>query len=65
MGRKKIYHTQKEKKDAQRKWQMEYYQRNRDEILEKARKKYRDKKISIIKFKRRKHYSRIAVTDRI
>ena len=54
MGRKKIYHPQKEKKDAQRKWQMEYYQRNRDEILEKARKKYRDKKISIYKSQKSK-----------
>ena len=30
MGRKKKYFTEKERRDAQRKWQMEHYKRNAD-----------------------------------
>ena len=44
MGRKRKYHTDKEKREAQRKWQMEHYMRNRDKILAKAKQKYREKK---------------------
>ena len=44
MGRKRKYHTAKEKRDAQRKWQMEHYQRNKDKILKKARDNYKKKK---------------------
>lgn len=44
MGRKKKYFTAKEKREAQRKWQMEHYKRNSDEIKAKARQKYRDRK---------------------
>ena len=44
MGRKKKYHTEKERRDAQRKWQMDHYQRNKEKIKEKARQKYREKK---------------------
>jgi len=44
MGRKRKYHTEKEKRDAQRKWQMEHYKRNADEIRAKARQRYREKK---------------------
>ena len=32
MGRKRKYHTEKERREAQRKWQMEHYQRNKEEI---------------------------------
>ena len=44
MGRKKKYFTKDEKKNAQRRWQMEHYMRNREEILAKAKQRYRDKK---------------------
>ena len=44
MGRKRKYHTEKERREAQRKWQMEHYKRNSEEIKAKARKKYREKK---------------------
>ena len=44
MGRKRKYHTEKERRDAQRKWQMEHCQRNKEEIKEKARQRYRQKK---------------------
>ena len=46
MGRKRKYHTEKERRDAQRKWQMEHYKRNAEEIRAKARQRYRDKKKS-------------------
>jgi hypothetical protein len=32
MGRKRKYHTEKERREAQRKWQMDHYQRNKEEI---------------------------------
>jgi len=44
VGRKRKYHTKTERQDAQRKWQMEHYQRNKEEIKEKARQRYRQKK---------------------
>ena len=44
MGRKKKYHTEKERRDAQRKWQMEHYLRNKEEIKQKARERYREQK---------------------
>ena len=44
MGRKIKYKTKKEKKEAQKKWQMEHYIRNCDKIKAKARQRYRDKK---------------------
>ena len=44
MGRKRKYHTEKERREAQRKWQMEHYQLNKEEIKEKARQRYRQKK---------------------
>jgi hypothetical protein len=43
MGRKKKYFTAKQKRDAQRKWQMEYYNRNKETILKKMKEKYRQK----------------------
>jgi hypothetical protein len=57
MGRKKIYYTKKEKKEAQRKWQMDHYERNKAKILRKAKERYRLKKIEERrKEKRRKMY---------
>ena len=44
MGRKRKYFTEKEKREAQRKWQMEHYKRNAEEIRAKARQRYREKK---------------------
>ena len=44
MGRKRKYNTEEERIDAQRKWQMEHYQRNKDKILKKARDNYKKKK---------------------
>ena len=57
MGRKKKYNTDKEKKEAQRKWQMDHYERNKDKILRKAKERYRLKKLEERrKEKRRKMY---------
>ena len=41
MGRKKIYRTKKERKEAQLKWQREHYERNKEDIRLQARKRYR------------------------
>ena len=46
MGRKKIYHTEEERLEAQRKWQMDHYERNKAKILKKAKERYRLKKIA-------------------
>ena len=35
MGRKRKYNTKKERQEAQRKWQMEHYLRNKEEIKQK------------------------------
>ena len=45
MGRKKIYHTKEERLEAQRKWQMDHYERNKAKILKKAKERYRLKKL--------------------
>ena len=44
MGRKRKYQTEEEKREAQRKWQMEHYERNKDRILQKAKDTYKKKK---------------------
>ena len=44
MGRKRKYHTEKERQEAQRKWQMEHYRRNSERIKQKARDRYREQK---------------------
>ena len=44
MGRKLKYKTEKERREAQRKWQMDHYQRNKEEIKQKARERYKQKK---------------------
>jgi len=57
MGRKKLYNTKEEKLEAQRKWQMDHYERNKDKILRKAKERYRLKKLEERrKEKRRKMY---------
>ena len=44
MGRKRKYHTEKERQEAQRKWQMEHYLRNKEQIKQTARERYREQK---------------------
>jgi len=44
MGRKRKYNTETEKKEAQRKWSMDYYYKNRAILQAKARERYRRKK---------------------
>ena len=44
MGRKRKYTSEEEKKDAQRKWSMNYYYKNRAVLQAKARERYRRKK---------------------
>jgi len=44
VGRKKKYHTEKDRQEAQRRWQMEHYLRNKEEIKQKARERYREQK---------------------
>jgi len=57
MGRKKLYHTEEERLEAQRKWQMDHYERNKAKILKKAKERYRLKKLEVRrKEKRRKLY---------
>ena len=57
MGRKKIYHTEEERLEAQRKWQMDHYERNKEKILKKAKERYRLKKLEERRReKRRKMY---------
>tara|TARA_R110002020_G_scaffold43724_1_gene126779 strand:- start:385 stop:567 length:183 start_codon:yes stop_codon:yes gene_type:complete len=45
MGRKKKYYTEEERKEAQRQWQMDHYERNKAKILKKAKERYRLKKL--------------------
>lgn len=40
MGRKKKYHTIEEKKEAQKKWSMNYYNRHKKDINKKRMEKY-------------------------
>ena len=54
MGRKRKYHSEEERKEAQRKWQMEHYQRNKDKILKKARDNYKKKKREQVRLNRGK-----------
>ena len=57
MGRKRKYQTKEEKLEAQRKWQMDHYERNRAKILKKAKERYRLKKLEERRQeKRRKMY---------
>ena len=54
MGRQKKYNSIEEKKDAQRKWSMEYYYRNRAVLQAKARQRYRRKRTMELKENQRK-----------
>ena len=54
MGRKRKYNTESEKREAQRKWSMEYYYRNRAVLQSKARERYRRKKQMELKELQRK-----------
>ena len=45
MGRKKKYYTEEERLEAQRQWQMDHYERNKEDILRKAKERYRLKKL--------------------
>ena len=57
MGRKKKYYTEEERLEAQRKWQMDHYERNKAKILKKAKERYRLKKLEKQRNeKRRKMY---------
>ena len=57
MGRKKKYYTEEERLEAQRKWQMDHYERNKAKILKKAKERYRLKKLETRRIeKRRKLY---------
>ena len=54
MGRKRKYSSEREKKEAQRIWSMEYYYRNRAVLQAKARQRYRRKRTMELKEKQRK-----------
>jgi len=41
MGRNRKYFTEKEKLNAQRRWQMEYYERNKERLKKEARQRYK------------------------
>ena len=58
MGRKRKYHTEKERQEAQRKWQMEHYERNKAKILKKAKERYRLKKIEERRKEKRRKMSK-------
>jgi len=44
MGRRRKYNSEEERKEAQRKWSMDYYKRNRAVLQAKARERYRKKR---------------------
>ena len=54
MGRKRKYFTKKEQREAQRKWQMEYYERNSEQLKKEARDRYKLKRVEKIKEEKRK-----------
>ncbi len=57
MGRKRLYNTKEERLEAQRKWQMDHYERNKSKIMRKAKERYRLKKLEERRTeKRRKVY---------
>ena len=56
MGRKRKYNTESEKKEAQRKWSMDYYYKNRAILQAKARERYRRKKQMELKELQRKEF---------
>ena len=54
MGRLRKYSSKEERKEAQKKWSMEYYYRNRAVLQAKARQRYRRKRTMELKEKQRK-----------
>ena len=54
MGRKRKYTSEQQRQEAQRKWSMEYYHRNRAALQAKARERYRRKKQMELKEKQRR-----------
>lgn len=44
MGRKKKYKTKEEQLEAQRRWMMEYYERNKEKLKQINLKRYHDGK---------------------
>ena len=54
MGRSRKYFTKKQQKKAQRKWQMEHYERNKEALRKVARDRYRKKRHEEIAEERRK-----------
>ncbi|MEC7870782.1 MAG: hypothetical protein VX868_01790 [Chloroflexota bacterium] len=54
MGRIRKYFTKKEQREAQRKWQMEHYERNKEKLRKIARDRYRKKRQEEIAEDRRK-----------
>ena len=54
MGRIRKYFTKKEQREAQRKWQMEHYERNKEKLRKIARDRYRKKRQEEIDEDRRK-----------
>ena len=54
MGRIRKYFTIKEQREAQRKWQMEHYERNKEKLRKIARDRYRKKRQEEIAEERRK-----------
>ena len=54
MGRKKLYNTKEEKLEAQRKWQIDHYERNKAKILKKAKERYRLKKMEKRRMEKRR-----------
>ena len=54
MGRIRKYFTKNQQKEAQRKWQMEHYERNKEALRKVARDRYRKKRQEEIAEDRRK-----------
>ena len=54
MGRHRKYNSEEERKEAQRKWSMTYYKKNRAVLQAKARERYRRKKQMELKELQRK-----------
>ena len=54
MGRIRKYFTKKQQKEAQRRWQMEHYERNKEALRKVARDRYRKKRQEEIAEDRRK-----------
>ena len=54
MGRKRKYFTEEEKKQAQKKWQSEHYEINKEAIKKKARNRYDKRRKQQLELERRK-----------